>query len=37
MMRWAVHVAPVAETRNTFEVLPRKPEGETPLGRVTVK
>jgi hypothetical protein len=32
-MRWAGHVARMAEERNAYKVLMGKPEGERPLGR----
>jgi hypothetical protein len=32
-MRWAGHVARVAEKRNVYRLLVRKPEGKRPLGR----
>jgi hypothetical protein len=33
MMRWAGHVAPMEEMRNTYEILVGKPEVKRPLGR----
>jgi hypothetical protein len=32
-MRWAGHVAPMGEKRNTYRLLVGKPEGRRPLGR----
>jgi hypothetical protein len=32
-MRWAGHVAPMAEKRNAYRLLVGKPEGRRPLGR----
>jgi hypothetical protein len=32
-MRWAGHVAHLAERRGIYRVLVRKPEGKRPLGR----
>jgi hypothetical protein len=32
-MRWAVHVAPIGEKRNTYRILVGKPDGKRPLGR----
>jgi hypothetical protein len=32
-MRWAGHVARMAEKRNTYRLLVGKPEGTRPLGR----
>jgi hypothetical protein len=32
-MRWAVHVARMAEKRNAYRLLVEKPEGKRPLGR----
>jgi hypothetical protein len=33
-MRWAGHVARMAEERNVYRVLVGKPEGRRPLGRL---
>jgi hypothetical protein len=32
-MRWAGHVALIAEKRNAYSILVGKPEGKRPLGR----
>jgi hypothetical protein len=32
-MRWAGHVARIAEGRSVYRVLVRRPEGKRPLGR----
>jgi hypothetical protein len=32
-MRWAEHVAPMGDKRNTYRVLVGKPDGKRPLGR----
>jgi hypothetical protein len=32
-MRWAGHVARIAEKRNTYRIVVGKPEGKRPLGR----
>jgi hypothetical protein len=32
-MRWAGHVAPMREKRNTYRLLVGKPKGRRPLGR----
>jgi hypothetical protein len=36
-MRWAGHVARMAETRNVCRILVGKPEGKRPLGRPILK
>jgi hypothetical protein len=33
-MRWAEHVAQIAEKRNAYRLLVGKPEGKRPLGRL---
>ena len=32
-LRWAGHVARMEQSRNSYRVLVRKPEGKVPLGR----
>jgi hypothetical protein len=32
-MRWAGHVAPMGEKRNTYRILVGKPEGKRQIGR----
>jgi hypothetical protein len=32
IMRWAGHVAEMAEKENAYRILVRKPEGKRPLG-----
>jgi hypothetical protein len=34
-MRWAGHLTRIRETRNVYRLLVGKPEGKTPLGRLT--
>jgi len=36
-MRWAVHVARIAESKGVYRFLVEKPEGKLPLGRLRLR